>query len=141
MPSYHHDRGYELADRIERSLRHSHRPPRYIINDGNLIVDERALDYLDRHSSDHHNRPATLIYNSPNSTMWIQSGRSSHGSSSSSRSVCRGCYRRRERYHGSGYCSDCASLRSDTPRRHEIIDFSDRRRLLDYPDRRAIGWR
>ncbi|KAI1295292.1 hypothetical protein F5Y03DRAFT_399270 [Xylaria venustula] len=135
MPSYYSDRGYELADRIERSLRHSHRSTRYIINDGNLVVDE---DYLDRHHSDR--RSPTLIYNAPESTMWIKSGRSS-SSSSSLRSECRGCYSRRERYVGSGYCSDCVSVRFDSPRRHEIIEISDRRRLLDYPSRRTIGWR
>ncbi|KAI0399967.1 hypothetical protein F4802DRAFT_527324 [Xylaria palmicola] len=143
MPSYYHDRrhrdGYELAHHIERDLRHSHRPTRYIVNEGKLIIDERSLEARDHHHHRDHYRSSssranTVIYNAPGSTMWIESQHDKN-----LRTECRGCYRRRERLYD-GYCADCVSLRIDTPRRHEVVNFSDRR-LLDYPSRRAIGWR
>ncbi|KAI0427589.1 hypothetical protein F5Y09DRAFT_27799 [Xylaria sp. FL1042] len=138
MPTYYYDRdrhhkdGYELAHNIGRDLRHSHRPMRYIVNEGKLIIDERSFEDRDRSSS---SRSNTVIYNAPGSTMWIE-----NRNKGSSHSVeCRGCFRRRDRCYG-GYCSECLSKRLDMPRRHEIITVDDRR-LLDYPERRAIGWR
>ncbi|GAW24036.1 hypothetical protein EKO27_g9310 [Xylaria grammica] len=132
MP-HHHDHyyrdGYELALDIKRDLRHSHRPTRYIVNHGKLIVDDRSFEDRDRSSSSHSN---TLIYNAPGSTMWIEN-KSSHSAE------CRRCYRRRDRLYG-GYCSDCVSLRLDTPRHHDVV-VKDHRRLLELPERRAIGWR
>ncbi|KAI0520694.1 hypothetical protein F5B22DRAFT_47664 [Xylaria bambusicola] len=136
MPSYPYDRyyykdGYELAHYIGRDLRRSHRPLRYIVNEGKLIIDERSLE--DRHRSSG-NRSNTVIYNSPGSTMWIE-----HRDSESRTVECRGCFRRRERCYG-GYCSECVYLRLDAPRRHEVITL-DKWRLLDYPERRAIAYR
>ncbi|KAI3339419.1 hypothetical protein F4824DRAFT_455333 [Ustulina deusta] len=135
MPSYYHDHhhkdGYELAHQIGRDLRHSHRPTRYVINEGKLIIDERSFEDRDRSSS---NRSNTVIYNAPGSTMWIEKR------DNAPRTVeCRGCFRRRDRYYG-GYCAECISLRLDTPRRHEVITVQNRR-PLEYPERRAIGWR
>ncbi|KAI1419497.1 hypothetical protein F5Y12DRAFT_789017 [Xylaria sp. FL1777] len=143
MPSYYYDRynkdgyykdGYELAHQIGRDLRHSHRPTRYIVNEGKLVIDERSFEDRYRSSSSSSSRSNTVIYNAPGSTMWIE-----NRSNGSRIAECRGCFRRRERYYG-GYCSECASLRWDTPRRPEIITVDDRR-LLDYPEMRAIGWR
>ncbi|TGJ82336.1 hypothetical protein E0Z10_g6456 [Xylaria hypoxylon] len=132
MPSHHYDHhhkdGYELAHHIRRDLRHSHRPTRFIVNEGKLIIDERSFDDRDRSSS---SRSNTVIYNAPGSTMWIES--------KSGTTECRGCFRRRDRLYG-GYCSGCATLRLDTPRRHEVVTV-DNRRLLEYPEKRAIGWR
>ncbi|KAK5624811.1 hypothetical protein RRF57_000527 [Xylaria bambusicola] len=136
MPSYSYDRyyykdGYELAHHIGRDLRRSHRPLRYIVNEGKLIIDERSLDGRHRSGS---NRSNTVIYNSPGSTMWIENR------DNELRTVeCRGCFRRRERCY-SGYCSDCVYLRLDAPHRHEVITV-DNWRLLDYPERRAIAYR
>ncbi|KAI1122326.1 hypothetical protein F5Y10DRAFT_76753 [Nemania abortiva] len=152
MPSYyyndhyndrHHSKdGYELAHHVGRELRHSHRPTKYIINEGKLIIDERSFeDHRDRSSSSGGGKSNTVIYNAPGSTMWIEKRRDDHhrSHSHSHYSECRGCFRRADRYYD-GYCSDCITLRYESPRRHEIITVNDRR-LLDYPERRAIGWR
>ncbi|KAJ8119760.1 hypothetical protein ONZ43_g3360 [Nemania bipapillata] len=138
MPSYyykdrHHSKdGYEIAHHITRELRHSHRPTQCIINEGKLIIDERSLEDRDRSSS---SRSNTVIYNAPGSTMWIEK----HRDDRSHYLECRGCSRRCSRSYD-GYCSDCVTLRFDSPRRHEIVTVSDRR-LLEYPERRAIQWR
>lgn len=138
MPSYYYnDRrhtkdAYEIAHHITRDLRHSHRPTQYIINEGKLVIDERSLEDRDRSSS---SRSNTVIYNAPGSTMWIEKRRDDR----SHYSECRGCFRRSHRYYD-GYCSECVTLRADLPRRHKIITASDRR-LLEYPERRAIQWR
>ncbi|KAI1357578.1 hypothetical protein F5Y08DRAFT_324020 [Xylaria arbuscula] len=135
MPSHHHDRyykdGYELAHHIGRDLRHSHRPLRYIVNEGKLIIDERSFE--DRYQSSNY-RSNTIIYNSPGSTMWIE-----HRDGRTRTVECRGCFRLRERCYG-GYCSECVSLRLDAPRRTDVITV-DKRQLLDYPERRTIAWR
>ncbi|KAI8947531.1 hypothetical protein F4801DRAFT_507353 [Xylaria longipes] len=138
MPSYHHDRhhkdGYELAQHLGSGVRHSHRPTRYIINEGKLVIDERTLE--DRHSSSSSSssKSNTVIYNAPGSTMYIERRKDK-----SHYPECRGCFRRRERCYD-GYCSECISLRLDKPRRHETITMNDRR-YLEYPERKAIQWR
>ncbi|KAI1159946.1 hypothetical protein F5B18DRAFT_547755 [Nemania serpens] len=138
MPSYSHDHyqkeGYELAHHIGRDLRQSHRPTRYIINEGKLVIDERSFEDRDRNGSGS-SRPNTIIYNAPGSTMWIEQRREDR----SHHSGCRGCLRRSERYYG-GYCSECIARRLDAPGRHEAVAVRDRR-LLEYPERRAIQWR
>ncbi|KAI1276246.1 hypothetical protein F5Y07DRAFT_137965 [Xylaria sp. FL0933] len=149
MPTYYHDRdhhhhhhhkdGYELAHNIGRELRHSHRPTRYIVNEGKLIIDERSFEDRDRSSS---SRSNTVIYNAPGSTMWIENRNNNKGSSSSFHGgvECRGCFRRRDRCYG-GYCYECLSLRLDRPRSHEVIKYEDRKLLDYYPERKALGWR
>ncbi|KAI1826567.1 hypothetical protein F4861DRAFT_64964 [Xylaria intraflava] len=134
MPTYyhsdhHHKEGYELAQNLSRDLRHSHRPTKYIINEGKLILDEQALD--DHHQS-HHNKSNTIIYNSPGSTMWVQPSHRSRLEAEAHSIACRGCFRHRDRYYG-GYCSDCLAAQLRYPRRHESS--------LVYPERRTIGWR
>ncbi|KAI8627127.1 hypothetical protein F5Y19DRAFT_443406, partial [Xylariaceae sp. FL1651] len=104
MPSYYRDHrteGYELVQHLGHELRHSHRPSRYIVNEGKLIIDEHAFN--SHHSHHHHHKPNTVIYNAPGSTMWLESSSQRHASSSSYEE-CRGCFRRRERTYG-GYCS------------------------------------
>lgn len=137
MPSYYHDRphkdGYELAQRIRHDLRYSHRPTQYIINEGKLVVNERTLECRDR---DTNSRPNTIIYNAPGSTMYVEKPRDEK---SHHRSECRACFRVRDRCYG-GYCSDCLTVRLDTPRRREVITVHDRR-LLEYPEKRTIQWR
>lgn len=124
---------YDVAERLVRENRHSHRPTRYIVNDGNLILDEKTI----RHGN-------TVIYNSRGSAMWLNpSGRHAappapivyqpyhsswaYGVASPS---CRGCYERRE-LHSSGYCRDC----------HSIRYYRSDRRLLGTPERRQLTWR
>ncbi|CAJ2509089.1 Uu.00g141150.m01.CDS01 [Anthostomella pinea] len=143
MPSYQYENSYhrshELAHRLRKETRHSHYPTRYIVNDGQLFVDEKSL----RHSN-------TVIYNSPGSTMWLTpssrhhstSAHNPHHHSTSSSAwvatttqpatmVCLGCHEHRVAYYGS-YCRDCTAARlAPVPER----------RQLDYPERRAIGWR
>ncbi|KAI1112426.1 hypothetical protein F5Y14DRAFT_272547 [Nemania sp. NC0429] len=145
MPSYPHDRyynkdGYELAHHIGRDLRQSHRPTRYIINEGKLIIDERSFEDRDRSGSGSGgSRPNTIIYNAPGSTMWIEP--QLHREDRSHRSECRRCLRWSDRYYD-GYCAECVARRRrlDSPRRHEVVTVHDRR-LLEYPERRAIQWR
>jgi hypothetical protein len=138
MPSYYHDRyrkdGYELAHHIGRDLRHSHRPTRYIINEGKLVIDERTLDYRDGSNS---SRSNTIIYNAPGSTMWVE--KQHRDEKSHQKSGCRACFRTHDRRYG-GYCSDCLTLRLDTPRRREVITVHDRR-SVEYPERKALQWR
>ncbi|KAI3325515.1 hypothetical protein HD806DRAFT_490513 [Xylariaceae sp. AK1471] len=151
MPSYHHDHhdhhnhhrkdGYELAQNIGRDLRHSHRPTRYIINEGKLVIDERSFDnhYRSSGSSSSSNKPNTIIYNAPGSSMWIE-----HAKEKPSYTECRGCFRHRERCYG-GYCSECISVRLERDnwnksRRYETVAVDDRR-YVEYPERKTIGWR
>ncbi|KAI1757692.1 hypothetical protein F4782DRAFT_139034 [Xylaria castorea] len=136
MPSYHHDHhhkdGYELTRQLGRDLRHdSHRPTRYIVNQGKLVLDERAFE--DRHQSSN-KKTDTVIYNAPGSTMYIERQKDK-----SHYPECRSCFRRRERCYD-GYCSECISFRLDRPRRHETITVSDRR-FLGYPERKMLQWR
>ncbi|KAI1181659.1 hypothetical protein F5B17DRAFT_436513 [Nemania serpens] len=139
MPSYSYDRhykdSYELAHHMTRELRQSHRPTRLIINEGKLVVDERALEDHDRSGSGS-SRPNTIILNTPGSTMWIEQR---HEERSHHYSECRSCFRQSERCYD-GYCSECISRRLDVPRRPKVITVNDRR-LLEYPERKAIKWR
>ncbi|KAI0454635.1 hypothetical protein F5B21DRAFT_229287 [Xylaria acuta] len=138
MPTYYYDRqhkdGYELAHHLGRDLRHSHRPTKYIINEGKLVMDERTFEGRHQSSSTNHNKSNTVIYNAPGSTMYIERRKDK-----SHYPECRGCFRRRERCYD-GYCSECISFRLDRPRRHESVTVSDRR-YLEYPERRIIQWR
>ncbi|KAI1171871.1 hypothetical protein F4777DRAFT_30911 [Nemania sp. FL0916] len=132
--SHHHKDGYDLAHHLIRDLRHSHRPTQYIINEGKLTVDAQTFENFN-HSSGH--KSNTIIYNSPGSELRIDNRRDDR---SHYYSECRGCFRRSDRSYGE-YCSDCTALRLvDSPRRHEFVTYDDRR-LLEYPSRRAIGWR
>ncbi|KAI0534890.1 hypothetical protein GGR58DRAFT_481061 [Xylaria digitata] len=132
MPSHHHDHyysdGHELAHHIRRDLRYSSRPTQYIINRGKLIIDGKSFEDYDRGSSSKSN---TVIYNARGSTMWIEN--------KSHTTECRGCFRHRERLYG-GYCSECVTVRLNTPRRYDVVRV-DNHRLLEHPERRAIGWR
>ncbi|KAI2624437.1 hypothetical protein GGS21DRAFT_320129 [Xylaria nigripes] len=153
MPTYHHDHdhrhrkeGYELAHHLSQELHHSARPTRYIINEGKLILSERSLD---RH---HRPKSNTIIYNSPGSTMWVQQSTHHHRHEIEAphqnhhhqhhhqhqHPECRGCFRRRELYHG-GYCADCVSARAKNAQRHELVTAGNRR-VLEYPERKAIAW-
>ncbi|KAJ2986001.1 hypothetical protein NUW58_g5240 [Xylaria curta] len=73
MATYYHDRhhkdGYQLAHHLGRDLQHSHRPTRYIINEGKLVMDERSFENRNRSSN---SRSNTIVYNAPGSTMWIE---------------------------------------------------------------------
>ncbi|KAI1195375.1 hypothetical protein F5X97DRAFT_246787 [Nemania serpens] len=137
MPSYSHDRyqkdGYDLAHHIGRDLRQSHRPTRYIINEGKLVIDERTLEDRDRSGSGSSSN--TIIYNAPGATMRIEQ----HRENRSHHSECRGCLRRSERYYD-GYCSECVTRRLGSSRRHDVVAVHDRR-FLEYPERKAIQWR
>ncbi|KAH9905795.1 hypothetical protein F4778DRAFT_727512 [Xylariomycetidae sp. FL2044] len=159
----HRDENRELALRFGREVHrghshgshhhHAHYPTCYIVNDGKMIADDKAL----KHSN-------TIIYNSPGSTLWIQPSssdknnneRRSSSSSSSSAIVyeprtsyysssshhhtptCRGCHERRSLYFGS-YCRDCVSDRLDSNRRYDTL--RETRRVIEIPERRAVGWR
>ncbi|KAI0486985.1 hypothetical protein F4859DRAFT_323064 [Xylaria cf. heliscus] len=134
MPSYYYETscGYDLAHQIRRDLRHSHRPTRYIINDGKLVVNERTYDdryYYCSGSSSSSGKSDTVVYNSPGSTMYIDrlKDKRHHYSSCRERSY-------------DGYSSESITVRLDRPRRHETITVTDRRRL-EYPERRIIHWR
>ncbi|KAI0202803.1 hypothetical protein F4808DRAFT_458519 [Astrocystis sublimbata] len=120
MPSYYYDRYY------------GYRPSLHIVHNGPLIIDDHY--YSSR--SGKNIRSNTFIYNSPDTTMYIESRK---GKSHYYYPECRGCFRRRERYYD-GYCSGCATYRMYRPRRHETITWNDRR-YLDYPERRSITWR
>ncbi|KAH8162353.1 hypothetical protein CIB48_g5893 [Xylaria polymorpha] len=81
MPAYYYDRqqkdGYELAHYLGRDLRQSHRPTKFIINEGTLVMDERIFE--DRHhtSSGSNNKSNTVIYNAPGSTCTWSAARTS----------------------------------------------------------------
>ncbi|KAI1742449.1 hypothetical protein F4680DRAFT_412240 [Xylaria scruposa] len=132
MPSNYYDHrhrdGYELAHQLDRDFRHSHRPTQYLINDGKLVLSERAFKDFQKSSGSNYNT-ATVIYNSPKSTMYIDSQKEK-----SHYPECRSCHRRRGRYNG--YCSECY----DRSRRHETITVGDHR-YLAYPERKMIKWR
>ncbi|KAI0867069.1 hypothetical protein F4860DRAFT_17305 [Xylaria cubensis] len=123
MPSYHYNHhyrdGYELANQVVRDSRHSHRPTRYLINEGKLVLGERAF----KDNTD------TVIYNAPKATIVIEPRKEK-----SHYPECRSCHRHRGRYNG--YCSECY----ERPRRHETITVNDRR-YLGYPERKMIQWR
>ncbi|KAI1430780.1 hypothetical protein GGR50DRAFT_152441 [Xylaria sp. CBS 124048] len=137
---HHHKEGYELAQNLSRDLRHGHQPTKYIINEGKLILDEQSLESLQHRG--HGSKSNTIIYNSPGSTMWVQPTAQKsrllehHGH----RTACRGCFRHHDRYYG-GYCSDCLAERAKhASKRYETVVSSDRR-ILEYPERRALTWR
>lgn len=144
MPYYYdtnykdHTHGHDLVKRIYREVpRHSHHPTQYIVNDGKLIIEDQSL----RNSN-------SVIYNSPGSTMWVQtstghwssSSNHSHGSSTPSWSSnlhrCRGCYSLRELT--GGYCYGCIEAKTVRPRIVEVV--RDDRRLLSVPERRLLEY-
>ncbi|KAI1332278.1 hypothetical protein F5Y16DRAFT_173553 [Xylariaceae sp. FL0255] len=144
MPYYYDGRssGYDLGQYACREFaRHSHRPTQYVINEGNLVVDERMLNrYYDRH-----HKYNTVIYNAPGSRMRIEYSRHHYGpyysgSGESGLLECLRC-RRRSRCYG-GYCPDCIAVRvvedRGRDRRSEILTVDERRRFIEYPERRAL---
>jgi hypothetical protein len=145
----HHHHSYQYPSRGSRESRHSHRSKGYIVNQGQLIIDEKTL----RNTN-------AVIYNAPGSTMYLEPAKrrsyhtsvthSPYHSSTSSRlaqldlalptiSTCHGCYERREMRYGD-YCRDCASNLLHRPSSKRAGYLVDDRRVLDYPERRRIGW-
>jgi hypothetical protein len=147
MPSYYwsgndYGSGEELVRRIYRDTRRDkHHPTQYIVNDGTMTVNGEWL-----------RNKSSVIYNSPGSTMYLQSGTTSYRPSSdssepyryySSRRTygtslhhCRGCNWRRELT--GGYCRDCIAVKL-RPRVVEVV--RDDRVLLGSPERRLIEYR
>ncbi|KAI0009622.1 hypothetical protein F4779DRAFT_361736 [Xylariaceae sp. FL0662B] len=131
---HNHDNVHHLAQRFSREARYSHHPTQYIVNDGRMIIDEKALHYSN-----------AVIYNAPGSTMWLKPTSLSsvrtpyvpyHSPGMPPIRTCRGCFQQRELYFGN-YCRDCTSARLAPPTERYYSD----RKPLYMPERRSLGWR
>lgn len=126
----------------------SSKTTRYIVNDGNLVINDKAL-----------RRGKTIVYNSPGATMWVtpkakktsssssskswidswvsSTSSSSASSSSCSRACCRDCCEDKDLY--GGYCHDCVQVRV-TRSRPRIEYVREERRVSPVSERRYIEY-